>query len=519
MPASGLHIPTQAIQGEGDTPSPVSFKGRLRPTFVRQAKDQDGEPRGRLWEVTVIKAGRSLNGLDYPAEVLEDAVPLFEGLPVFAYRWGDDINHASDAAKRGEPRGFAGNRIGEVTRAWWDHEEQAIKAMVAIDDEGARARLLNTLERGGICSGDAEQDAEGFSIDAEGLRSGTKVSRILRGNSLDLVTRPAAGGKFNRLVAEENTEDTMGVKDETKGTQAAKAEAEEPSQLSEEGMMELKAWIAQATEMASKLSADDPNLKQKAGALMALLQRISGGADKEPAPAAKPPMEPAHPEEDIKEEDVDKLAKLMAGVKAMASHAKVKEDEELAKLVASLLAIINGKEEADPKEDKIRALEARLREQAISHAFERSIPESCLSPKAARRLMDLDALEVSEDFARVEGLTEAFTELEKEEPWLFRAKEEAKAKDEKKTETTPAETTPAEAKPDAVKEEAEPKAEPKPQPRGQEVTNLRESVDHTQDGDALVRRFNALVGQVASGDLEAKAEMRKIHQQLQATRL
>jgi len=165
---------------------------------------------GKLWHITIIKAGRALTGDEYPAEVLRDSLDIFRGLPIYSFRFGDDaaddpnsgFHHLPEGASN-DPRGQpTGNLIGQVTNeVWWNEEEQAIEALAAIDDSKIRDRLRNAFTRGAIGKG-AEVDVFGFSIYAEVLKSDMRVAKFVKGNSLDLVTRPAAGGAFVSIVAE-----------------------------------------------------------------------------------------------------------------------------------------------------------------------------------------------------------------------------------------------------------------------------------------------------------------------------
>lgn len=175
----------------------------------REAQE-DADKTGKLWHITIIKAGRALTGDEYPAEVLRDSLDIFKGLPIYSFRFGEDaaddpnggFHHLPEEAGR-DPRGQpTGNLIGQVTEeVWWNEAEQAIEALAAIDDSKIRDRLRNAFARGAIGKG-AELDVFGFSIFAEVLKKDARVAKFVKGNSLDLVTRPAAGGAFVSIVAE-----------------------------------------------------------------------------------------------------------------------------------------------------------------------------------------------------------------------------------------------------------------------------------------------------------------------------
>ena len=175
------------------------------------ASAADAAKTGALWHITIIKAGRALTGDDYPAEVLKESLDIFRGLPIYSFRFGEDaagadpnegFHHLPEevaADSRGQP---TANLIGQVTdEVWWNEQEESIEALAAIDDPKARSRFLNAHARGALGRG-AELDVFGFSIFAEVLKQEDRVAKFVRGNSLDLVTRPAAGGAFKTVVAE-----------------------------------------------------------------------------------------------------------------------------------------------------------------------------------------------------------------------------------------------------------------------------------------------------------------------------
>ena len=95
-----------------NTIQPVAFKvaalawirGIAGTRLAEEHGIQVQRAEGSLWHIRVIEAGVSENGLTYSPEVLQEAIPIFNGLPVYSYRWGDRLNHKSKAAKRQTPR-------------------------------------------------------------------------------------------------------------------------------------------------------------------------------------------------------------------------------------------------------------------------------------------------------------------------------------------------------------------------------------------------------------------------------
>ena len=246
-----------------------------------------GAPTGKLWKITVIKAGRALTGDDYPAEVLKVSLDIFRGLPINAFRFGDDVDsddpnsgfHHLPEEHTGNPSGQpASNVIGQITEeVWWNEAEQSIEAFAAIDDTGWRDRLTNTHARGAIGNG-AEVDVFGFSIFAQVLKTeDNRVAKFVKGESIELVTNPAAGGAFVSIVAEAPSEVPMLLA-------ALRAEGS----LTDDAM--LRVILEEVSRRIDSLhwgrEADELTSDQKRAALAALAQDIIGmesGATPPPA--------------------------------------------------------------------------------------------------------------------------------------------------------------------------------------------------------------------------------------------
>ena len=157
---------------------------------------QEVHSEGSEWDVVLIEAGLSKNGTYYSEETLQKSVHLFEGVKACVYRFGEKLDHLPEDIVRAMPQGLAGNVVG-----WF---EKGIMARFRIL-EGAkwlRDNLLDAWKRG-------KRDLLGFSIDARGqaraaIISGQqvrKVETITKVESTDVVTNPAAGGELMRLVA------------------------------------------------------------------------------------------------------------------------------------------------------------------------------------------------------------------------------------------------------------------------------------------------------------------------------
>lgn len=460
-----------------------SFRSRL---LARISKPKEGA-EGKLWEATIIKAGPSLNGFNYSPEVLKEAVALFEGLPVFSYLLGDKQTHAPDSANKAQPGGFTGNRVGQIQSTWWNEENQSIDGLLAIDDKDTRTRLLNSHERGAIGKG-PDEDVEGLSINAEGLREGEDVTRITRGESVELVTNPAAGGCLKRLVADHDPDN---------GQQGQ--EAQPKQQENEESDMS-KANVDGKTEVREGAGEQIKVLASKLGAMLddtgkALLEQIMGlvtGMQRTPGPPAA--AVPARAEQ----KDDQRFAKAMESILTLAGHSQVKESEELTKAFGSAIAILEGKEPEDHRDETIRGLQKRLRESTIGRELDKlEGPLRIKDLDAVTRLGDFTGCKFSEDFSVIEGLKEAVEKTLKERPYLVEA-EKLEESNEGKNGTDE----------DATE---------KPEPRGQNV-RLTESVDGDADSGVTRKAIEARIASVMpyaeSGDDRAILEVGELKFQL-----
>lgn len=172
---------------------------------------ESGDKTGRLWDVVILEEGMSLNNRFYPAETLEDAVPLFEGCKVFIHKFsGDDYNHLPDNVRQKFPAGVAGNLVGfmENVRFGKKDGKSALLAEMHVEAPWLQGLLKNLWEAGER----RLQKMLGLSIDVEGEVSSAvvegastkRVDSIDRVYQTDIVTNPAAGGRMTRLKASQN---------------------------------------------------------------------------------------------------------------------------------------------------------------------------------------------------------------------------------------------------------------------------------------------------------------------------
>jgi hypothetical protein len=162
------------------------------------------------WIIRVICAGESSNGNVYPAEVLREAAPMFEGVRVFVK---SDEEHLKDRGKD------VRNLIGGLTAPRFIEASVGAPAQIQatlrlIEPEGVIAVRLREAHSRGLSglfgfSIDSYCDAKTIRRGQQRLREARKFKKV---NSVDLIVEPGAGGELIRMVeAKQQTQeqDTM----------------------------------------------------------------------------------------------------------------------------------------------------------------------------------------------------------------------------------------------------------------------------------------------------------------------
>lgn len=160
------------------------------------AADASAPPR---YLVRVICAGTSLNNVNYPAAVLREAVPLFDGVRVFVKA---DVDHVKGDPKSKDFRQLVGKlsepRFVEANGG----EIQAVLDVLEASD--VAAKLREAVTRG-------MSNLFGLSIDADGtakrvgkLREATKLKSV---SSVDLIIEPGAGGQIIRFTESQSMQE------------------------------------------------------------------------------------------------------------------------------------------------------------------------------------------------------------------------------------------------------------------------------------------------------------------------
>lgn len=185
---------------------------------------------GANWRVTVIKAGRSLNGNLYTPEVLKAAASMFEARPLQAFDVAEGImGHLPVKVQKFLQGGLLKATVGFLRNVRWDDAAQGLVAEAVITSPWL-AKILGGIAE--ATTGPVTTFGLSISAAAETDRddSGQIVKAIKWVDSVDVVTTPAAGGQFTRAIEaliNEETENMDKIEhDSAVAIEAAKAEAD-----------------------------------------------------------------------------------------------------------------------------------------------------------------------------------------------------------------------------------------------------------------------------------------------------
>ena len=177
-------------------------------------------PQGKKWDIVIIGAEtpadcvtvgcvdyiRSMNDRLYTVDGLKESVERWGGIKVYD-------NHLTDAEfkERAGMRSFLAEGVGILTHPRWDAAQHALMATLEIVDDAARQKLINAHEQGvikhiGLSIDTHIEEGRPVRHDGKEYETATGFEHIF---SLDIVSEPAAGGKFKRVLATQNTEGRM----------------------------------------------------------------------------------------------------------------------------------------------------------------------------------------------------------------------------------------------------------------------------------------------------------------------
>lgn len=181
----------------------------------------ESEKSGKTWKVMIVEEGLSKNGKYYPAQVLKKAKHLFEKSKVCFYEWkGKHYDHLPIEIEKIRPEGFPKQIAGWLDNVQFESlniEGKEVKGLTGLlhIHKGAEwlKDLLVTSWNKGL------RQFLGLSINAEGPQTMqiinskplTMVQAISKVFSVDLVSNPAAGGRFTQLLASYNENERRNV--------------------------------------------------------------------------------------------------------------------------------------------------------------------------------------------------------------------------------------------------------------------------------------------------------------------
>lgn len=162
--------------------------------------------KGTEWEVTIIAAGASLKPTYYPEDVLKTAAPMFEKADINIY---SQFNHLSnDQSKAIERMGVTlfANLVGYIKNARWDENSKSIKGNLHIFDayKDVQSVLKESFNNGKPLGLSVDIRIRGYRRENAG-REEIYITEMVSVESVDIVTNPAAGGAFDRIVANVHT--------------------------------------------------------------------------------------------------------------------------------------------------------------------------------------------------------------------------------------------------------------------------------------------------------------------------
>ena len=177
--------------------------GTTRLQVARASED------GKSWEAVLIAPGLSTSWPPFwwPADALEAAVAMFDGVDVNAYEVRSDffahLQVPAPVTLEDVKRYLTARKVGWISTPRW---EPGVGIVARVNFLPDAAWVVDALREG---QAKGNPDVLGLSIDSRitGIEVGFPdgdviwVTSIKSVSSVDVVTRPAAGGKFLRAVA------------------------------------------------------------------------------------------------------------------------------------------------------------------------------------------------------------------------------------------------------------------------------------------------------------------------------
>jgi len=189
------------------------------------------DPGSTNFEVVAITVGVG-NGWQFSREVLRASTALWEGVESY-------IDHALPGLPGRSVRDLA----GVCRSARWEESLQGVCLLV--QPTGPGAEILTRVGREWLAHSPQERGDLGFSADIQFCASGREVTQILQVHSLDLVMKPARGGRFfRRQGGPEMKGETVEKDVEEQTGQAELLQKQQAADRSSQRMREMRATMA-----------------------------------------------------------------------------------------------------------------------------------------------------------------------------------------------------------------------------------------------------------------------------------
>lgn len=191
-------VDARSAQDTGDE----SFETTMR---IEGAKDAEGT----VWDVTICEPGFTKNGWYLQESVLRDAESLFEKVDVNLYELPTGATHVPDVLFDVKTL-LAKNKVGWIDQVKYISGRGLAGMLHFLDSaKWLGKNILDASQRGTRAYGlsyDCPVRAKKDVVDGKSVFNAIK---FLAADSVDIVTRPAAGGKFNRAVAARSKEENI----------------------------------------------------------------------------------------------------------------------------------------------------------------------------------------------------------------------------------------------------------------------------------------------------------------------
>jgi hypothetical protein len=193
-------------------------------TELLEAETPTREDGRHVAEVTLIRSGTSKQGNHYSSAVLQESAPLFEGALAFA-----DHQKPGDLPER-SVRDIVGYYRNVRSLQEGQHSRLRAELHLVPGNDWLYALLQESQRNPALC---------GLSIDAfgetergsDGTQTVTSLKKVL---SVDVVTRPSAGGSFDRLIQSDRKEPAVVIADPTEQDKQLAALQEQATKQAEE---------------------------------------------------------------------------------------------------------------------------------------------------------------------------------------------------------------------------------------------------------------------------------------------